>query len=229
MSDLLCAARCGSGTPRQAAPGYRLCWACKEWLGKNLQQLADLVPDLEAALSRTNIADQERVAGTPGHGLELNDLAAAARWQIHHDLATTIRLVVEERGLKAWPADNIQSMALWLHRHANWLAAHPSAGERASEANDWIRTAQNAINPDPPKRVQIGPCVRDGCDGLLTAIVRKQDSLLPSTILCSRWAELSDEKRTELVEDGVRPHTWEASEWHALGRQMRKAQALEAA
>ena len=222
MADLLCAARCGT-EPRQAAPGYRLCWGCKGWLTKNLDQLADLAPDLEAALSRTNVVGEERVGGTPGHGLELNDQAAAARWQIHHDMGTTIRLVHHERGLTAWPADNIADMAKWLGKHADWLAAHLSAGERAAEASDWVNAARNAINPDPPKRVQVGPCVRARCSGVLTAIVRKQDSLLPSSILCSWWCELDDEKRTGLVEDGTEPHTWTPATWHALGRQMRKA------
>jgi alkanesulfonate monooxygenase SsuD/methylene tetrahydromethanopterin reductase-like flavin-dependent oxidoreductase (luciferase family) len=154
--------------------------------------------------------------------MELNGQAAAARWQIHHDLVTTVRLVMEERGFTA-PGDSIAEMALWLSRSADWLAAHPSAGERANEAADWLSAARNAINPDPPKRVQIGPCVVVDCPGTLTAVVRAQDSLLPSAITCSWWELLADEGRAQVVEDGGEVHVWTPSAWHSLGRRMRSA------
>ena len=126
---LLCVARCRPDTPREAAPGYRLCWPCRDWLGRNYAQLADLAPDLEAALSKANIVG-EKVGGSPTHAAELNDAAAAARWQIHHDMVTTVRLVMDIRGLTGPPKDNIESMAQWLARHVNWLAAHPSDARR---------------------------------------------------------------------------------------------------
>jgi hypothetical protein len=219
---LLCAARCRAETAREAAPGYRLCWGCRTSLARNLAALHDLAPDLEAALSRANTVG-EKVAGSPGRVSELNEHAAAVRWQIHHDMVTTVRLVMTERGLHLAPAAEIGVMAHWLGVHTDWLSAHGSAGERANEAADWVSAARAAINPNPPKRVPIGPCPIVDCPGILSAVVRPQDSLLPSTITCSWWQQLSDDTRTRLLEDGAEPHAWTSSSWHALGRRMRSA------
>lgn len=221
---ILCAARCRAEQPNEAAPGYRLCWSCHGWLPKHLAELAGLADDLEQALSRSNVVNGEVVSGSSAqHPSELNTAAAAARWQIHHDMVSTVRLILEERGLTSAPPDSIEAMARWLSRHADWLSAHPSAGERANGAADWLSAARNAINPDPPKRVKIGPCVVKDCPGLLTATVRAQDSLLPSAITCSWWEILAEEGRAQVVEDGGEEHRWTPSSWHALGRRMRSA------
>lgn len=221
--SLLCAARCATER-REAAPGYRLCWICRDWLRRNLAELVALAPDLEAALSRTNITDQEKVGGSRGGSVELNELAARVRWQINHDMVTTVRIVVEERGLHGYPRSDIADMARWLGRHTDWLAAHGSAGERANEAADWVNEAKRGINPNPPKRVEIGPCPL-GCTGVLTAVIRPQDSMLPSAIVCSWWYGLTEDGRTQHLEEGGRAHTWRADEWHALGRQVARLSA----
>jgi hypothetical protein len=226
--SLLCAARCRPkpAGPREAAPGFRLCWVCKDGLTKHLREIIDLSPDLEAALSRANSVGGEKVSGTPGAVSELNDRAVQVRWQIHHDMVTTIRLVMDERGLKAITRQpDIAGMARWLLNHVDWLAAHPSAGERAAQAASWPGQARSAIHPNPPKHVQVGPCVRPDYAGTLTAIVKPQDSLLPSAIFCSWWTSLDMEKRTALIEDGATPHEWSADQWHALGRQMQRKSA----
>jgi hypothetical protein len=114
-------------------------------------------------------------------------------------------------------------MAAWLARSFDWLAAHPSAGERANEAADWLSAARNAINPNPLKRIRLGSCVVPGCPGVLTAMMRPQDLLLTDVITCSWWAILADEGRAQVVEDGGEEHVWPPSAWHALGRRMRSA------
>jgi hypothetical protein len=222
---VLCLARCRPQGPREAAPGYRLCWECRGWMPRNLAELVALAPDLEAALSRSNIVNGEVVSGSSAqHPMELNQAAAAVRWQIRNDLVGSVRLVMGERGLRVPPADEIAPMALWLARHTDWLAAHASAGERADEIASWPGTARGVIHPNPAKRVKIGRCVRVDCPGMLTAIVKPQDSLLPSTIVCSWWEALTDERRTVMVDDdGVEPHLWRADQWHALGRRMSTA------
>lgn len=246
---LLCSARCRPkpAGPREAAPGFRLCWVCKDGMASSLRDLIELCPDLEDALSRANAVGGEKVSGSPGSVSELNERAAAVRWQIHHDMVTTIRLIMDERGLVTITrAPDIAGMARWLLNHVDWLAAHPSAGKRAAECASWPGLARNAIHPNPPKHVKIGPCVIDDCTGTLSAIVKPQDSLLPSEIVCSWWQEFDQEVQRERAEldmprldaealvlrsrmdpraDGgkeLEPHAWSADQWHALGRQMQR-------
>lgn len=218
---LLCVARCrpaDRGGSREAAPGYRLCWMDLDRMTEKLNDLIRLVPDLDAALSRFMAAMNEKVSGTPGWSVELNDTVARMRWQIHYELTTTVRLVIEERGLSAYPANAIAPMATWTLGHVPWLAAHKSAGERCDEMTAWAGMAMEAINPNPPKVVQIGPCVMVNCPGVLSAVVRPQDSLLPSAIVCSWWRDLEDKTDIE-------PHAWPADQWHALGRAMTRRSA----
>ena len=225
---ILCAARCRPkpAGPREAAPGFRLCWVCKDWLAKHLHELIELAPDLEEAMSRANSAAAERVSGSPTMVAELDMRAAGIRWQIHHDMVATIRLVMEERGLRAITrGPDIAGMARWLLNHVDWLAAHPSAAERAAEAATWPELARSAIHPNPAKHVKIGPCIKEGCIGILSAIVKPQDSLLPSEIVCSWWRDLDEADREARLEDGEQPHVWRADQWHALGRQMARMSA----
>lgn len=219
MTNLLCVARCRPkpAGPREAAPGYRLCWVDLSLIRERLRELHDLADDLEAALSRSG-SIAEKVSGTPGRTLELDVRAAAVRFDIHNGLVTTVRLVIEERGHTDWPRDSIGSMTHWLDKHVEWIAAHPSAGERADQINSWPGRARSAIHPNPAKHVKIGPCVKDDCPGMLSAIVKPQDSMLPSAIVCSWWTELEDKTDVE-------PHEWSADQWHYLGRLMQRRTA----
>lgn len=214
---LLCVARCRPGTPREAAPSYRLCWVDLGMMRERLKELQDLADDLEAALTRSS-SHGEKVSGTPGRTLELDTRAAAVRFDIHNGLVTTVRLVIEERGHTNWPLDSIRSMSGWLDKHVEWLAAHPSAGERADQISSWPGLARSAIHPNPAKHVKVGPCPRENCPGILSAVVRPQDSMLPSSIICSWWHDLADKTDVE-------PHEWTPADWHRLGREMQRRTA----
>jgi hypothetical protein len=197
---------------------------CKDHYRSNLDDLIALAPDLEAALSNSMSTVGEKVSGSPSRMLELNDEAARVRWQIHHDMTTTVRLVIEERDWHQYPRQEIEPMARWLRNQVEWLSAHASAGERANEASAWPGMARGAIHPNPSKRVKIGPCVKPDCPGILTAVVRPQDSLLPSSIVCSWWTDpIQVAERTESEDVAQEPHVWSADQWHALGRQMARA------
>jgi hypothetical protein len=53
----------------------------------------------------------------------------------------------------------------------------------------------------------IGGCPHDGCAGTIKAILRRVDSLLPSSLQC----------------DADEEHLWPADQWVALGRKLRQA------
>lgn len=110
--------RCACG--RGALTRSRLCAPCRDGLGAHLRDL----PDLYVAV------DHGRMPGTP-----LSAQAAGARSAIRGVLASWTHLVVGGRAVPR-PARSVTDMADFLHRHVDWLGAHPAAAEIATEIGD---------------------------------------------------------------------------------------------
>ena len=112
-------------------------------------------------------------------------------------------------------------MATFLLVHLRWACAQPWIDEYAGELigrfivqeghEKWqpgLRPRSlSLLYPTGRRRVEVGPCVEEGCDGVLTATIAPVDDMLPSAIGCSH--------------DG--DHAWEAPEWHLLGRKLHGA------
>jgi hypothetical protein len=95
----------------------RLCAACRDGLADHLLDL----PARYAAL------DRGRSPGTP-----LSADVVDARAAIRGVLASWTYLVVNGRAVPR-PARSVVGMAEFLHRHVEWLGAHPAAAEIARE------------------------------------------------------------------------------------------------
>ena len=106
------AARCGHA----AALRSRLCAACRDGLAAQLRDL----PARYAALDR-------RTPGTP-----LPSRAVEARSAIRGVLASWAHLVVNGRAVPR-PIRSVDGMAEFLHRHVDWLGAHPAVAEIMGE------------------------------------------------------------------------------------------------
>jgi hypothetical protein len=125
-------------------------------------------------------------------------------------LVTWTRIVCEERGINP-PADTINELAAFLDRHTTWLAEQPYAGDPATQFAKQRSRARRIAYPDGTRTIEVGHCQRetDGirCDGVIKAILRRVDSLLPSAIVC----------------DTDPDHTWDPTQWLRLGRQLKAA------
>jgi len=191
---------------RTTAPGLRLCLSCRDRLASDIARLPDLYADLELALIHDTPTQDERITHRKDPGLVVNQRAVAARTLIRHELVSTTRMVIEERGLVTWPADTVSAMAAWLAAHIDWLAAHEIAVDVAAEYSSVRAEAQRVAYPAKTRRWFLSPCVEDNCDGALMVTIRSDDDLLPSAITCDKTTE----------------HTWEPNQWLALGRRIRR-------
>lgn len=110
--------RCACG--RAAHTRSRLCAPCRDGLAAHLRDL----PGLYVAV------EHSRAPGTP-----LSAQAAGARSAIRCVLASWAHLVVGGRAVPR-PVRSVAAMAEFLHRHVDWLGAHPAAAEIAAEIGD---------------------------------------------------------------------------------------------
>src|SRR5690606_12537238 len=126
----------------------------------------------------------ERTSGSPDPTRLPNPAAMEARGTIRAVLAAWCRLIAEERGVEL-PEDTVAAMGAYIARHAHWLAAHPAAGEASDELRELAHGRPwRVAYPDGTRRVEVGPCLYDGCEGTIRAVLRASDSLLPSRIVC---------------------------------------------
>jgi hypothetical protein len=140
------------------------------------------------------------------------------RAKVHTRLASWSRLVITGRKLHRLPAADVESLCGFLLIHTDWLAGYPKAVAdlEGSAADLGVIAAQNA-----PRHQDVGPCpgTTNGmpCPGVVNAILRRDDDMLPSKLTCS----------------GVPSHSWPAGEWRVLERRLhmneRAARRLAAA
>lgn len=186
--------------------GLRLCRGCVSRLYDDLRDIPWLYEECARVLDGSGEAGNQvrkRTTGGPLPGLPFNTTAADARSATLGLLASWTALVAEERRVSAPPRD-VGSLAGFLSRHADWLAAHPAAGEASREIASAARWARQVAFGERPRRIRVGRCIEADCDGELVAVLdpRNQDST--ARIACE-----SDPG-----------HAWTASQWLQLGRRM---------
>lgn len=195
----------GATLRHRALPGLRLCVVCRERLSVRLDTLPALYEECADVLGGGAPAGlRERTTGGSLPGMPFNAAAAESRTEIAATLASWSGLVAEERGLTA-PRRAVPPMAAFLRAHADWLAAHPAAEDATREVARLVRTARRLTRRDTQRRVVIGPCVKTGCPGELTAHLSGRPSAPPGEIRCGADAG----------------HTWPGHLWTELNRAMR--------
>ncbi|MBG6140670.1 hypothetical protein [Longispora fulva] len=204
---LCCSPRCARTEdkaaldPRPAAPGYVLCWTCRDRAEEYLTSLARLYLDCEAAMIRaTGLHD--KVSGTSSPGLPLNLVAAEARSRIVAVLAEWAGMVVDERGVDA-PKREAGALVDFLLGQLRWLGAHPAAGDLCDELADLVHAADRAAYPSPPRRTQLGRrCLFTECGGVLVGVVH---------------VDRPERSRIECDLDPA-AHRWARDQWMAVRR-----------
>ncbi|WP_018348209.1 hypothetical protein [Longispora albida] len=187
--------------PRPAAPGFLLCWVCRDRAGEFLTSLAALYLDCEAALARST-GLHDKVSGTSSPSLPIALPAVEARAAIVGVLAEWAGLCVDERGVDA-PERAAGPLVGFLLGQLNWLAAHAAGGDFCDELADLVHQADRAAYPCPPRRTQLGRgCPLPGCSGLLVGVVHV-DRPERSRIECDLDPEA---------------HRWGRDQWFAVRR-----------
>lgn len=121
-------------------------------------------------------------------------------------------LVVDERAAK--PRRHLadgRAVACFLALHAEWLAAHDTGGDAASELMTQARRVRDLALGRRARKFQIGRCpevTEEGavCDGALWAVIRQgldHDGMLPDRVACDRCGTI-----------------WAPHQWTALGRRL---------
>jgi len=138
--------------------------------------------------------------------------ALDAAWR---DLRSWGQLVMEERDLTLGPrAMTGPDLALFLARHADWLARHEAAEDCTREMARHSRKLEAMAKGRRTRRVILGACPEPSmdeeglllgpCPGTLVALVHDEEDLLPAVVRC----------------DVDREHAWTPSQWPALGRKL---------
>jgi len=214
------------GGPREVEPSRPLCRNCADWFGRNLTQIAEMLPDLRGRLGVEGKAG-EKLTGTKLPGIVINEevsdlLAELTEWARY--LAKQVR---RYHKLTQPPQSfDVDTLLVWLAKYHAWRLAHHDDRELAVYVVDcaaWYRSEiQRMAYPSGSRRFDIpgGVCrvmvvpddAIDGhpgypCVGQLYAIVRDGASLLPSEIVCDRNAD----------------HRIPSGQWVQYARQLEKA------
>ncbi|MEV7192650.1 hypothetical protein AB0N81_12740 [Streptomyces sp. NPDC093510] len=189
-----------------AVQGLRLCPGCLRLLARRLQELPCLYEELAQLLGGGSGAGvRERVSGGPAPaGMPFNAAAADVRASILSTLGSWAGLVSAQRRVPA-PERSVERLASFLLLHGAWLAAHPAATDATGEIARLAATARRVGRERPPRRVRVGPCVAQGCTGVLVADFRGAGAGSCTAIRCDAETE----------------HVWPGELWTELRRALR--------
>lgn len=192
---------------QQGAVDDRLCAGCRRRLCAQLRRLPTLYDLCGQVLGGGRSGERTRVSGGGAPtGLPFNEAASDVRAAMLTVLSSWSGLVAEEWGTPP-PRREVPALCTFLADHEGWLARHPSAGELSREIADLTRQAARVADPTPSRRLAAGPCVADGCAGMLTAVMRLDDGGRPVEVHC----------------DAEPAHRWSGGEWAALDYRRRRS------
>lgn len=215
---------CRGCVPNMAGDGLRVCYGHADSIGSNAVTAATLWSELALNLVPSGSGEGGR-GSNPHPSLVLNDAVVEVRLTIRNTLVGWGRLIHEERGVSLpwrWeirrlplglegPANRVESpvettaaLGRYVEAHGRWLASHGAAGECADEMAELVRAARRVQGGSGTRVIEIGPCPMPDCAGMLRALLRRENSLMPSSVSC----------------DTDPGHEWTSADWMALGRSM---------
>lgn len=207
---------CGGCLPRTSAFGLALCEPCTDGIITSAKLCVRVHEELGRQLAATP-TQGEKTSGSPTHDAPFNDLAADMRTHIRQSLADVALLIYRGRGIRA-RSDKVVDLAAFIIGSHRWLAAHPSAGDIATDLFHLGRGRAFAVAyPSGARSFKIPDArcpgkVADGdCPGGLWTLVRDADSALPSELAC----------------DGDEIHRYPAADWRSLFKTLRQHAGME--
>jgi hypothetical protein len=212
MNSTLCVGhKCGSlprgSRPRRtAAPGLRLCTTCYHDLKASLIELPEIYDDCESVLHPRRNPTLQRVSGSrQSTGIRLDEAAITARSGIVGFLASWAALVVDERSVGKPAHRTPGALADFLLTHLNWLLAHPTAADFASEISEITHRARRSAYTQPAVRLDLGQCIHSDCNAAMTTAPSIRDGRRTREVSCTAG------------------HTWQPHQWLLLSRQIQQS------
>ena len=148
----------------------------------------------------------------PGSRMPIGAPVLDVRAQACARLAGWALLIIEERDLHTHlEGSDVVALCRFVETHAGWLAHHMAGPDASAELADSARKIATLVTGARIRRFWVGQCPahdtsdlgeRVECAGDLYAMLRSDDSLLPSAVRCSL--------------DPL--HEWSAHQWQGLGR-----------
>jgi len=192
-----CAGNCRGCSPREVAPGMRICWPHRDQIEQDAKASAEVYHELTIAMMGGSGGLTERVSGSSSPRLPFSPKASELRTEISHVLTAWCSYLVEQRSINP-PPDSIDARASFVARHASWLAASEVAASAWSEMHWLAHGEPRAVAfASAPLSRSVAPCPVEECTGEARAHVRRPESLSPGFVQCS--------------EDAA--HRWEPHEW----------------
>jgi hypothetical protein len=120
---------------RETGPerGFRLCARCRDELVATLSELPRLYQGCEKLLRRRYRDTATAAGGATPSAMGLTEAVRVARRQLREALAGWCAMTAQERGERGPDPSKVHTMAVFLRKNANWLAAHPQAGDWAAD------------------------------------------------------------------------------------------------
>lgn len=167
---------CRGCLPRQALPGRRLCAVHAERIAEYALEAPTLWAELAERLLGGH-GNGERISGSSSGAPAPDEDVMTARDEIRLLLIRLTRLIVGGRGITpparqvgrhTFVATDPVRLGRFVARHADWLAAHPRAGEHVDALRAAVRGRNRALAyAGGRERLYIGDCplVVTGDDG----------------------------------------------------------------
>lgn len=214
MSDDICVLshRSEPERLRRAADGLHVCLGCLDRLERALAELPANYADLARRLAPSGGKGGPQVTGTRERALPIDPTVADHREHIARTLVSWALMVAEERGIHPPTHNDPDVTAPWLLVHLRWACAQPWIDDYAAELAALRGRAMALLYPNGRRRVAVGLCIEEGCEGALVATVAPTDDLLPSEIACT-------------MEES---HVWTPGRWPELGRRLHGAAGFDA-
>lgn len=185
--------------------GVVLCSDCREGIAVDLAELPRLYDDCESLLITAPKALAEKVSGRVATDLQLNESAVSVRSDILAILASWAGLIAAERGVARPVRRDAEMLAAFVTLHLDWLFAHPAVADFADEVTTLAKLARRTAQPGAGIHLELGQCVRPGCESALVATTHGEETALTGHVRC---------------ESG---HVWKVHQWLPLASQLKKA------
>ncbi|SFW78349.1 hypothetical protein [Amycolatopsis australiensis] len=206
--DSCSAPDCGdvrSAAPGRDGPRRGHCSGCRNRIAADLAELPRLYDDCESLLIAAPRALTEKVSGRFVKDAQLNDTAVSVRSDMVAILASWAGLVTAERAVTRPARRDVATLASFVAAHLDWLLAHPAAADFVDEVTTLARAARQAAQPGARIHLELGQCVRPGCESALFATTHGDGGTsLTGHVRC---------------ESG---HVWKAHQWLPLADRLAK-------